>query len=55
MTAKADATALFFCILELRKNEIRHLNCEKDKRNVQPKIDELFAEKIIQAEDSYLR
>ncbi|MDF2985223.1 MAG: hypothetical protein K0R50_733 [Eubacterium sp.] len=52
MTAKAGTLTLFFGILELMKNTIYHKNYGTGKRNVQLKIDEAFAEKVIPADDS---
>ncbi|OPX43980.1 hypothetical protein CLHUN_22230 [Ruminiclostridium hungatei] len=44
MTAKAGTTALFLGIIELMKNKIYRANYDTGKRNVQLKIDEIFAE-----------
>ena len=52
MTAKADTTALFFGIIELMKNKKYRANYGTEKRNVQLKIDEIVAEKVIPADDS---
>ncbi len=52
MTAKAGTLTLFFGILELMKNITYHKNYGTGKRNVQLKIDEAFAEKVIPADDS---
>lgn len=51
MAAKADTTALFWYNLGVNKNKY-HVNYGMGKRNVQLKIDEMFAEKIIPADDS---
>ncbi len=51
MTAKADTTALVWYNLVVNKNQYR-VNYGTEKRNVQLKIDEAFAEKIIPADDS---
>ncbi len=42
----------FFGIIELMKNKNYRVNYDTEKRNVQLKIDEIFAEKIIPADDS---
>jgi len=44
--------ALFFGIIELMKTQFNHQNYLTETRNVQLKIDEIFAEKIIPANDS---
>jgi len=41
-----------FGIIELMKNKKHHVNYDMEKRNVQLKIDEIIAEKIIPADDS---
>ena len=51
MTAKADTTALFWYNLGVKQNKYR-VNYGTEKRNVQLKIDEMVAEKIIPADDS---
>ena len=51
MAAKADTTALFWYNLVVNKKKYR-VNYDTERRNVQLKIDEIFAEKIIPADDS---
>jgi len=52
LAAKAVQKALFFGIIELMKIQFNHQNYLTNARNVQLKFDDVFAEKVIPANDS---